>query len=266
LVPPLEVAEAFQLATVRDVIALAYCYVVLVRRAWWEKVLLIAAVGPIAIFSNAVRIVVTGLLYQYTTGEIGRRFAHDFAGWAMIPLAACLFAFVLWYLARLFREEEVLKSQLVRNSWIPNRNRAAIARRQPRRTPIDLIKCASEITRLAVLSRPATAPQFNVQTALSACALVAPGVAPRPALRPGCGRVVYSIKVDTFTASAWVWIGAPAVLAPRRPVRGPARKFVNNQIELLRSPPLIEPLAGDPAIARRGIGQKSIPFNTCGAS
>ena len=106
----LEIAQACSgLRLFVSVVALAYCYVVLVRRVWWEKLLLIAAVAPIAIVSNAVRIVVTGLLFQYTTGEIGQRFAHDFAGWAMIPLAACLFALVLWYLAKLFREEEVLE-------------------------------------------------------------------------------------------------------------------------------------------------------------
>jgi exosortase len=112
----LEVAQACSgLRLFMSVIALAYCYVTLVRRAWWEKLILIAAVGPIAILSNALRIVATGLLYQFSTGEAARKFSHDFAGWAMIPVAAALFAGVLWYLGRLIREEEVLAvSTLVR--------------------------------------------------------------------------------------------------------------------------------------------------------
>jgi exosortase len=106
----LEIAQACSgLRLFVSVVALAYCYVVLVRRSWWEKLLLVAAVAPIAILTNSLRIVATGLLYEYSTSEIGRRFAHDFAGWAMIPVAAALFAAVLWYLARLFEEEEVVE-------------------------------------------------------------------------------------------------------------------------------------------------------------
>lgn len=105
----LEVAQACSgLRLFMSVIALAYCYVTLVNRTWWEKLILIAAVGPIAIISNTLRIVATGLLYQFTTGEVAKKFAHDFAGWAMIPVAAALFAAVLWYLSRLIHEEEVL--------------------------------------------------------------------------------------------------------------------------------------------------------------
>jgi exosortase len=105
----LEVAQACSgLRLFASVIALAYAYLVLVRRAWWEKVILLFAVGPIAVVSNAVRIVMTGLLFQFTTGEMAHRFSHDFAGWVMIPLAAALFGLVLWYLGKLFNEEEVL--------------------------------------------------------------------------------------------------------------------------------------------------------------
>lgn len=48
----------------------------------------------------------TALLYQYVSGEAAHKFAHDLAGWIMIPYAAALFAMVLWYLGSLFREEE----------------------------------------------------------------------------------------------------------------------------------------------------------------
>lgn len=103
----LEVAQACSgLRLFISVVAMAYCYVVLVRRSWWEKLLLLVAVPPIAILSNSARIVATGLLYQFTTGEIARKFSHDLAGWAMIPLAAALFWAVLWYLGNLIREEE----------------------------------------------------------------------------------------------------------------------------------------------------------------
>jgi exosortase/archaeosortase family protein len=80
----------------------------LVKRAWWEKALLLVSVVPIAIVANAARIVATGLLYEYASTDAAKKFSHDFAGWAMIPLAAALFGLVLWYLSKLFREQEQL--------------------------------------------------------------------------------------------------------------------------------------------------------------
>ena len=91
------------------ILALACAYVMIVRRPWWEKSFLMLSVIPIALVSNAARIVVTGLLYQYASDETAKRFSHDTAGWAMILLAAMLFALVLWYLGRLVREVEVVE-------------------------------------------------------------------------------------------------------------------------------------------------------------
>jgi exosortase len=88
------------------ILALAYVYLVLVRRAWWERIILLLSVIPVALGANCARIVVTAFLYQYASGATAKRFTHDFAGWLMIPLAAGLFALVLWYVSSLFREEE----------------------------------------------------------------------------------------------------------------------------------------------------------------
>ncbi len=88
--------------------ALAYAYVVLVRRTWWEKCLLLIAVVPIALISNAARIVATAYLYQHISVEAGKKFTHDAAGWAMIVLAAALFGLLLWYLKWLVREFAVV--------------------------------------------------------------------------------------------------------------------------------------------------------------
>lgn len=86
--------------------ALAFAYLQLVKRSWWEKVLLVVSVVPIAIIANAARIVATGLLYDFASSDAAKKFSHDFAGWAMIPLAAALFGLVLWYLSKLFIERE----------------------------------------------------------------------------------------------------------------------------------------------------------------
>jgi len=114
----LEIAQACSgLRLFVSILALAFVYLMLVRRAWWEKLLLLASVVPIAIISNSVRIIATGLLFEFVSSESAKHFSHDFAGWAMIPLAALLFWIVLWYLGNLFREQEQIDlGSLVRRS------------------------------------------------------------------------------------------------------------------------------------------------------
>jgi exosortase len=81
--------------------AVAFAFVVLHRRPWWEKLLLIVAVAPVAMLSNALRVVATGLLMQIVSGEAAARFSHDAAGWGMIVVAALLFGLLVAYLRRL---------------------------------------------------------------------------------------------------------------------------------------------------------------------
>lgn len=105
----LEIAQACSgLRLFVSILALAFVYLMLVRRAWWEKLLLLASVIPIAIIANSTRIIATGLLYEFASSDATKHFSHDFSGWAMIPLAAVLFWIVLWYLGKLFREQEQL--------------------------------------------------------------------------------------------------------------------------------------------------------------
>ncbi|MGQ0634351.1 MAG: exosortase [Planctomycetaceae bacterium] len=81
--------------------AVAYAFIVLNRRPWWERVILVLAVAPIAIVSNSLRVVATGLLMQIVSGEAAARFSHDAAGWAMIVVAAAMFGLLVAYLRRL---------------------------------------------------------------------------------------------------------------------------------------------------------------------
>jgi len=101
----LEVEEACSgLRIFVGIVALAFAYVIVTRRTWWEKVLLLASTIPIALIANASRIVVTGMLTQLVSTEAGAKFTHDLAGWGMILLAAVLFGIVLWYIGKLFPE------------------------------------------------------------------------------------------------------------------------------------------------------------------
>ena len=106
---PLEVAQACSgLSLFVSILAVAYYYLVAVPRAWWERVILVVAALPIAIGTNAMRIVATGLLYQFASSEAAQKFTHDMAGFVMIPVAAAIFGMLLWYLTMLFPWEEEL--------------------------------------------------------------------------------------------------------------------------------------------------------------
>lgn len=110
--------------------ALAYAYVVLVRRCWWEKCLLVIAVVPVALISNAVRIVVTAYIYRHFSEEAGKKFTHDAAGWVVIVLAATLFGMLLGYLKWLVREYKVVSvGDLIRHD-ATNRTPTGIKRSQ----------------------------------------------------------------------------------------------------------------------------------------
>jgi exosortase len=65
----------------------------------WRRLVLLASAVPIALFSNLIRILVTGLCYYYIEGERSHRWAHDISGWMMMPLALVLVGLELQVLA-----------------------------------------------------------------------------------------------------------------------------------------------------------------------
>jgi exosortase len=81
--------------------AVAFAFVVLNQRPWWERIILVLAVAPVAMLSNSIRVVVTGLLMKMVSGEAAARFSHDAAGWGMIVVAALLFGLLVAFLRRL---------------------------------------------------------------------------------------------------------------------------------------------------------------------
>jgi exosortase len=106
----LEVEQACSgLRMLVGVLALAVGYVLMFPKSWWERAILLASVIPVALAANTARIVITGLLFQYVSSEAGQKFSHDFAGWMMILFAVALFGGVLWYLKRLFPEQQKMQ-------------------------------------------------------------------------------------------------------------------------------------------------------------
>jgi exosortase len=98
------------------VFALSYVYAMLARRNWWEGVVIVLASIPIALIANMARIVVTGLCYQWLSGETARKFSHDLAGYFMILIAAGLFGFLVYYLRWLIQDAQTLEQVALRRA------------------------------------------------------------------------------------------------------------------------------------------------------
>jgi exosortase len=91
--------------------ALAFAYIILINRHWMVKAILAAAVLPVTLLANSLRIVATCILLQrFGNSESIQTWSHDMAGFVMIPLAAAFFGIALWYLGVLLREEAVVSS------------------------------------------------------------------------------------------------------------------------------------------------------------
>lgn len=97
--------------------ALAFAYIVLIKRHWLVKLILVLAILPVTLLANTLRIVGTCMLMEWYSNDAIQKASHDLAGFLMIPLAAAMFGIVLWYLGRLIREESVISSsEAIRSS------------------------------------------------------------------------------------------------------------------------------------------------------
>jgi exosortase len=103
------------------VVALAFAVVLFSGWDWRLKGIALLATVPIAIVTNVVRIVVTGLLYGWVSNDAGQRFGHDLAGFVMIVLAASLLWLLLMYLEKLFPQVEEIDepARLYRAATVP---------------------------------------------------------------------------------------------------------------------------------------------------
>ena len=75
--------------------------VLLVRRTWWEKLVILVSSLPIAFLCNTIRLAVTAVFFTILEGEYWEQIFHDFGGYAMMPLALAAVVGELWLLAKL---------------------------------------------------------------------------------------------------------------------------------------------------------------------
>jgi len=85
-------------------IAMATGVVLVIRRPWLDKVLIVASAIPISLIVNMTRITVTGVLHETVGSRLANLVFHDLAGWLMMPMALGLLWLELELLSRLFIE------------------------------------------------------------------------------------------------------------------------------------------------------------------
>ena len=114
------VAEACNgLRMITAFVVISGLVVLLTRRAWWEKLLVLLSSLPIALLCNTLRLTVTAVAFTFLKGEHVEKAFHDFGGYAMMPLALAMVVGELWFLSRLTTPPAEVSP-------------AVIARRQPR--------------------------------------------------------------------------------------------------------------------------------------
>jgi exosortase len=75
--------------------------VLLVKRQWWEKLIVLASSLPIALLCNTTRLVITAIAFTFVKGDYWEKIFHDFGGYAMVPLALAAVIGEFWLLRRL---------------------------------------------------------------------------------------------------------------------------------------------------------------------
>jgi exosortase len=78
----------------------------LVPMANWKRIILLPSIIPIALGSNVLRITATAWCYHKFGAEVGSKYAHDAAGWLMMPTAMILVGLELAIMSWLIVESE----------------------------------------------------------------------------------------------------------------------------------------------------------------
>lgn len=84
----LEVADACSgIRSLVSLMALSVAYAFLIRASTLKRLIIIVSAVPIAILTNALRVIVTGILAQYWGAKAAEGFFHEFAGMVVFALA-----------------------------------------------------------------------------------------------------------------------------------------------------------------------------------
>lgn len=93
------------------VAALAFFWAAATKRAWIDRVILIASTLPLAVLVNSLRITTIGIIYSLSDSVGSRKFVHDLSGYLMIPVAFGMLFLLKAYWQRLYRPLEQLTAR-----------------------------------------------------------------------------------------------------------------------------------------------------------
>jgi exosortase len=98
----LEVVEACSgIRSLMSLIALAVVYGYFVERRLWARIALVVVILPIAIASNALRVVGAGVVTYFWGPQYAEGFFHFFQGWLIFVSAVVCMLLVHWFLSHL---------------------------------------------------------------------------------------------------------------------------------------------------------------------
>ena len=104
----LEVAEAcsgLRMGTI--FVAMTVAMVFLIQRPWWDKFTILLSAIPVALLVNVMRIVATAMLfYAFPDNKDLQKLVHDYAGFAMMPVAMGILWLELTILSNLTIEDD----------------------------------------------------------------------------------------------------------------------------------------------------------------
>ena len=98
----LEVVEACSgIRSLMSLIALAVAYGYFVEKRLWARITLVVLMVPIAVASNALRVVGAGIVTYFWGPQYAEGFFHFFQGWLIFVSAVACMIFVHWMLTHL---------------------------------------------------------------------------------------------------------------------------------------------------------------------
>jgi exosortase len=98
----LEVVEACSgIRSLMSLIALAVAYGYFVEKRPWVRITLVALMVPIAVASNAMRVMGAGVLTYLFGPQAAEGFFHSFQGWLIFVFAVACMLLLHWLLSRL---------------------------------------------------------------------------------------------------------------------------------------------------------------------
>ncbi len=85
----------------------------LIKRTWWEKLIVLISSLPIAFLCNTLRLTATAIFFTMVEGPYWEKVFHDFGGYAMMPLALAFIVGQLWLIDKLTVPPEEKKEIII---------------------------------------------------------------------------------------------------------------------------------------------------------